>query len=109
VDAVAKESLPYSEWSKVRFGDCYNDDALWGFAIATSREQFLRQMDPREDEVLRRLIDMGVFDWEDPDIEGHESRRSMRHSSAMVSRLLKRIENLETKVRAVIIGFLLTN
>ena len=109
MDAVAKESLPYSEWSKVRFGDCYNDDALWGFAIATSREQFLRQMDPREDEVLRTLIDMGVFDWEDPDIEGHESRRSMRHSSAMVSRLLKRIENLETKVRAVIIGFLSTN
>ena len=109
MDAVAKESLSYSEWSKVRFGDCYNDDALWGFAITTSREQFLRQMDPREDEVLRTLIDMGVFDWEDPDIEGHESRRSMRHSSAMVSRLLKRIETLETKVRAVIIGFLLTD
>ena len=109
MDAVAKESLPYSEWSKVRFGDCYNDDALWGLAIATSREQSLCQMDPREDEVLHNLIDMGVFDWEDPDIEGHESRRSMRHSSAMVSRLLKRIETLETKVRAVIIGFLLPN
>ena len=73
MDAVAKESLPYSEWSKVRFGDCYNDDALWGFAIATLREQFLRQMDPREDEVLRTLIDMGVFNWEDPDIEGHDT------------------------------------
>ena len=104
MDAVAKESLPYSEWSKVRFGDCYNDDALWGFAIATSREQFLRQMDPREDEVLKTLIDMGVFNWEDPDVEGHESRWSMRHSSAMASHLLKRIETLETKVRVVVNG-----
>ena len=109
MDAVAKELLPYLEWSQIWFGDCYNDDALWGFAIATSREQFLRQMDPREDEVLQNLINMGVFNWEDPDIEGHESHRSMRHSSAMASRLLKRIETLETKVMVVIIGFLSTN
>ena len=106
MDAVAKESLPYSEWSKVRFGDCHNDNALWGFAIATSREQFLRQMDPREDKVLRTLIDMGVFDWEDPDVEGHKSHRLMRHSSVMASCLLKRIETLETKVRVVVNGFL---
>ena len=89
---------------KVQFGDCYNNDALWGFAIAAARDQHLRNLNPRVDEALARLIDMGIFDWEDPDIEGHESRWSMRHSSAMVSRLLKCIETLETKVRAVIIG-----
>ena len=54
--------------------------------------------------MLARLIDMGIFDWEDPDVEGHESRQSMRHSSAMVSRLLKRIETLETKVRIMVNG-----
>ena len=87
---------------KVQFGDCYKDDTLWGFAIAAARDQYLRNLNPLVDEVLARLIDIRIFDWEEPDIEGHESRRSMRHSSAMVSRLLKRIETLETKVRVVL-------
>ena len=84
---------------KVQFGDCYNDDALWGFAIAAARDQYLRNLNPLVDEALAKLIDMGIYDWEDPDIEGHKSRRSMRHSSEMVNCLLKRIETLETKVR----------
>ena len=77
---------------------------MWGFAIAAARDQRLCNLNPLVDEALAKLIDMGIFDWEDPDIEGHESRQSMRHSSAMVSCLLKRIETLETKVRVVIIG-----
>ena len=100
--------MEYSKWSKVHFGDFYNDDALWGLAIATSREQYLCNLNPRVDAVLDRLIDMGVYDWEEPDVEGHESCRSMRHSSAMVSRLLKHIETLETKVRLVVNGYLVT-
>ena len=100
--------MDHSEFSRVAFGDCYNDDALWGLAIVASREQFLRQLNPHIDEVLYKLIDMGVYDWEEPDIEGHESRRSMRHSSAMASRLWKRIETMETKVR-VLLHILLMN
>ena len=86
------------EWSDVCFSDCYHDNALWGFTIATSREQFLCLLRPVRDQSLEQLIDIGIFDWEEPNVEGHESRQSMRHSSAMVSHLLKCIETLETKV-----------
>ena len=94
--------MEYSEFSKVMFGDCYNDDALWGLAIAASWEQHICWYNPNINEVLYKLIDMGVYDWEEPNIEGHESRRSMRHSSAMASCLWKRIETMETKVRVVL-------
>ena len=67
-----------SEFSRVAFGDCYNDDALWGLAIVASREQFVRQLNPNIDEVLYKLIDMGVYDWEEPNIEGHECYRASR-------------------------------
>ena len=90
--------MEYSEFLKVQFGDCYNDDALWGLAIAASREQCIHRFNPNIDEVLYKLINMGVYNWEEPDIEGHKSCRSMRHSSAMASRLWKCIETLETKV-----------
>ena len=64
---------------------------------------------PNRDKVLEQLIVEGTFDHVAPDSPNIPEEMAMHHSSAMVERLLMRIECLKSKVRewALILGRLL--
>ena len=69
-------------------------DQLWGYMIRASEE--MADIDKRavNDPVLLRLIDMGIYDWAH---DGH-SVRFLRHATAIATRLLPRLLDLERKV-----------
>ena len=50
---------------------------------------------PDRDRVLERLMEEGTFDRRDPDMPDAREELAMAHSSAMVQRLLMRIERVE--------------
>ena len=48
-------------WEQDALGECYNDDALWGYAIRSAKV-LARERTQLNDPVLYRLLHMGVFD-----------------------------------------------
>ena len=94
-DTAANEA----RWRNDSLLDVYDDDALWGFMIRASEElpQFTgaRVRDP----VLSRLLRMGVYDWTGENVRTVASTQAMRHSTAMATRLLARLLEVEEKVR----------
>ena len=83
------------------FNDLYLDDTLWAYAIRGSEEDHL--MDQEEaykgDDTLSRLFLSGWYDWHDKDERSRQSTQAIRHSTALSSRLLRRIMDLEHQVR----------
>jgi len=53
---------------------------------------------PDHDMVLEQLIMEGTFDQVDPNMPDVREELAMNHTSAMVQRLLMRIENVESQV-----------
>src|SRR6202789_311914 len=51
-------------------GPCYHSDALFGFAIRAHHAQIVRISQPVKRSVLRRLLNMGIYDWHDTDRSG---------------------------------------
>src|SRR5882762_7670557 len=62
------------------------------------RVQERTQWFPGRDMVLERLIAKGMFDQVNPNTPDVHEELAMNHSSAMVQRLLMRVENLELQV-----------
>ena len=56
------------------------------------------------DEVLFRLLCMGVFDWQDEDHRTNASTQAMRHSTAMVHRVIEWIKRVEMTVSRLLIS-----
>ena len=91
-------------WYKDSFPELHNDDALWAYMIRVSEELDLNDFltsDRINDKVLRRLLKMGVWDWTGDHQVLNQTVPAMRHSTAMVSRVLVRLLNLEKKVDLV--------
>ena len=81
------------------FSELYNDDALWAYSIRASEEIRVADHTKVKDPVLRRLMMMGAWDWDKKEgAELCQATRAMRFSTALVSRLLPRILDLEAKV-----------
>ena len=53
---------------------------------------------PDRDRVLEHLMEDGMFDHHDPNVPDIREELAMAHSSAMVQRLLMRIERIEKEV-----------
>src|SRR5882762_8759035 len=88
------------------YRDPSEDLYLWDLLFVV-RMQMARRMEertcrfPRRDLVLDRLIVEGTFDRVAPDYSSFAEEMAMHHSSAMVQRLLMRIECLESEVCGV--------
>jgi len=51
-----------ARWKNDFFTELHKDDALWAFMICSSEE--LKVMNGRlQDPVMRRLLQMGIYDW----------------------------------------------
>jgi len=67
----------------------------------------LLMMDRKEmtDDVLYDLLKMGILDWETPNDRLNQTTPAMRHSTAMMMRMLSRVMQLEAKVRSASCSF----
>jgi hypothetical protein len=87
-----------SQWKRDIFAELHNDDALWAYMIRCEGEIRALQDGELNDPVLWRLLRMGVLDWEGTDNRLHQATQAMRHSTAISTRILTRLLELENKV-----------
>jgi len=82
-------------------GECYHSDALFGFAIRAHFAQVNRITNPVKRPVLRRLLNIGIYDWHDTDRSGgggHAPSLPIRYAAMLGHELLVRIEAAEGRV-----------
>jgi len=92
------ESFDQEAWHNRVMPDLLNDDVIHAYRIRMSEE--LRTMDLARvnDPVLKRLLDMGCFNWKSPNsVSG--PRNGITYSAVVASRLLPRLLEVEDKVR----------
>jgi len=75
----------WSTWWNNHFKECHTNDCLWGNAIRTS--DFLKQLRhwevPLHDKVLYQLLEVGCYDWKEPNKLSGPVVGVYRHSSAV--------------------------
>ena len=98
------ERFDEDQWINDTLSEAHCDDILWGYMIRISEQ--LRRHVPGEygDDVLFKLLCMGVFDWTDEDHRTNALTQAMRHSTAMVHRVIERIKQVETTVSCLLIS-----
>jgi hypothetical protein len=97
---VSRSEDEAREWKADTFAELYEEDRLWAYSIRVSDElEFLRGR--MKDNVLYDLLKTGVMDWKSPHNRQYAQLKiGMRHSTAMVSRLVPWIKEVEDKVRS---------
>ena len=86
-------------WKRDQFADLHNDDALWAYMIRCSEEFRLQDWERIHDPTFRRLLMMGIFDWDKTDAKLNHTKPAMRFATAMGSRLMSRILEGEDQVQ----------
>jgi len=99
-DMIARiDDGPGQAWYHDAAHDLHLRDFIFHTHMQTARRiQERTQRFPDRDMVLERLIAEGTFDQVDPNTPNVREELAMNHSSAMVQRLLMRVENLESQV-----------
>src|SRR5882724_3404947 len=96
---IARMDKENDQWYHDTGTDLHPRDFLFQARIQTARRLSQRAVHfPSRDRVLERLLEEGTFDREAPELRSHSEEYAMAHSSAMVNRLLMRIETLESQV-----------
>ena len=88
------------------FVEAHHDDALFGYMLRESSDYETTDWNVVNDPVIHRLLRMGIYDWQDPDKELHQAKRAIRFSTALSSRILKRVLTVEQKVSDLSIGLI---
>ena len=91
-------------WMDDTLSEAHNDDILWGYMIRISEQLRRRVLGEYGDEVLFKLLCMGVFDWQNEDYRTNASTQAMRHSMAMIHRVIEQIKQVETTVSRLLIS-----
>ena len=97
------EHFDEEQWKRDELREAYCDNALWGYMIWISEQLRLWVPGEYEDDVLFKLICMGMFDWDGDNHRTNASTQAMRHSTAMVHWVLERIKQVETMVSCLLI------
>jgi hypothetical protein len=103
-EIVVRADAEGQEWYHDPVYDLHLRDFVWYTRMQTARCMIDRESRVSNvDRVLNRLIQEGTFDRREPDVPV-TMEFAMAHSSAMVQRLLMRIESLESEVSAMVLG-----
>src|SRR5882762_2236798 len=99
-DMIARiDDGPGQAWYHDAAHDLHLHDFVFHTRMQTARRiQEHTQRFPDRDMVLERLIAKGTFDRVEPNTPDVREELAMNHASAMVQRLLMRVENLESQV-----------
>ena len=93
------DTAPGSLWYRNPAPEYHLRDFIYHTRMQTVRRcQERLERFPGRDLVLERLIVKGTYDQQAPDTPNVQEEIAMNHSSAMVQRLLMRIEGLEAEV-----------
>ena len=65
-------------WKQDAMPELHNDDALWAYALRASEEFRMLDRHCLNDKTLYRLLDMGIFDWEKPDVLMNQALQAVR-------------------------------
>src|SRR5882724_9325650 len=96
---IARMDEDNDQWYHNTGADLHPRDFMFQARIQTARHLSQRAVRfPSRNMVLERLLEEGTFDREAPELRSHSEEYAMAHSSAMVNRLLMRIETLESQV-----------
>ena len=87
---MGSERFVELEWHDNPMPSLYNNDAIHAFQIRMSEELHMFDLAKVNNPVLKRLLDMGFFDWKTPNsISGPGN--GIAYSTMVTSRLLPRI------------------
>ena len=98
------EHFDEEQWKRDELREAYCDDALWGYMIQISKQLRLQVPGEYKDDILFKLICMGVFNWDGGDHRTNASTQVMRHLTAMVHWVIERIKQVETTVSRLLIS-----
>src|SRR6202789_1014329 len=102
-DIVARMSRKGAERDDL--GPCYHSDTLFGFAVHAHHAQIIRISQPVKRSVLRRFLNMGIYDWHDTDCSGGGGRAPslpIRYAAMLGHELVVRIEAAESRVSVAV-------
>jgi len=95
---VGTGSFNQEAWHDQVMPELLNDDAIHVYQIRMSEELRMMDLAHLNDPVLKRLLDMGCFDWKSPNsVLGPGN--GIAYSAVVASRLLPRLLEVEDKVR----------
>ena len=87
---VGSKKFVESDWHENSMPSLYNNDAIHAFRIRMLEELRVLDLAKVNDPTLKRLLDMGCFDWKAPNsISGPGN--GIAYSAVVASRLLPRI------------------
>jgi len=92
------KSFDQEAWHNRVMPDLLNDDAIHVYQIRMSKELRLMGLARLKDPVLKRLLDMGCFDWKRPNSVSGPGNR-IAYSAVVASRHLPCLLEVEDKVR----------
>src|SRR6202789_1443339 len=98
------EQMSHNGAERDDLGPCYHSNTLFGFAIRAHHAQIVRISQPVKRSVLRRLLNMGIYDWHDTDRSGgggHAPSLPIRYAAMLGHELVVRIEAAELWVSVV--------
>ena len=65
---VCWDAAEEAHWKQDAMPELHNNDALWAYLLRASEEYQMLDHTHLNNEILYCLLDMGIFDWEKPDI-----------------------------------------
>jgi len=92
------EMFDQAAWHNRVMPKLLNDDAIHAYRIRMSEELRMLDLAHVNDPVLKRLLDMGCFDWKSPNSVSGPGN-GIAYSAVVASRLLPRLLEVEDKVR----------
>ena len=93
------DSTDDESWFQDTGDELHFSDFVWQARMQTARRMSQRASRfPGRDMVLERLMMEGTFDRRDPNAPHTAADFAMQHSSAMINRVLMRVEHLESEV-----------
>ena len=87
---AGSEKFVELEWHDNPMPSLYNDDAIHAFRIRMLEELRVLDLAKVNDPTLKRLLDMGCFDWKTPNSVSGPGN-GIAYSAVVASRLLPRI------------------
>ena len=75
---VRWDTAEEARWKQDAMPELHNDNALWAYALRASEEFQMLDRHHLNDETLYRLLDMGIFDWEKPDVLMNQAQQAVQ-------------------------------
>ena len=74
---VCWDAAEEAHWKQDAMPELHNDNALWVYSLRASEEYRMLDRTRLNDETLYCLLDMGIFDWEKPDVLMNQAQQAV--------------------------------